>query len=63
MALQCWSGRNIMVTAFLCLLEEQHDLGKRSDTPKHGTFFRDGIHEAEYTGSGYIKDGENPQKA
>lgn len=50
-----WS--DVMITNFLQLLEEQHDLGKRSDTgfkPEAWNIFRGGI-QSEFTGTGYIK--------
>lgn len=46
-----------MITIFLQLLEEQHDLGKRSDTrfkPEAWNIFRERI-QSEYKGTGYIK--------
>lgn len=46
-----------MIAVFLQLLEEQHDLGKRSDTgfkPESWSIFREAV-QKEYTGTGYIK--------
>lgn len=46
-----------MVAVFLRLLEEQHDIGKRSDTgfkPESWNIFREGV-QKEYKGTGYIK--------
>ena len=54
-AVLVWSDS--MIATFLRLLEEQHDLGKRSNTgfkPEAWAIFRDGI-QAEFTGSGYIR--------
>ena len=45
-----------MVAVFLRLLEEQHDIGKRSDTgfkPKLWNIFREGV-QKEYKGTGNI---------
>lgn len=46
-----------MIATFFYLLEEQHNLGKRSDTdfkPKVLAIFRDEI-QAKFTRSGYIR--------